>query len=346
MKAMIMAGTLAAGMCLGSTAVMAEGVPTIAEENALVTKVLEVAEGINVPELIFNFTATSTMPDAAAVTIAPITIEDGTTPLEDTNENGLLEITETGKITFGQYKHAGEYVYTVAETAGNAEGVAYSTETYTMHVYVVNGTNGPEIRYYTVENAGGDKINNITFNNTYASENASLTIKKLIAGDYADQTKDFSFSITMDVPETSTLDELSGTIGQDSVNVDLNEGTGTATFELHNNETLTFNNLPAGTTYVVTETGTEGYTPSVEVVENGVAAIDEPTATAGQDLSSAAAGEKNLVGEGANSVVFTNTYQNITPTGIILNNLPFVILIGAAAAGFIAYVVVRRKIAR
>ena len=48
-------------------------------------------------------------------------------------------------------------------------------------------------------------------------------------------------------------------------------------------------------------------------------------------MSSAEAGATNLVGKGNNSADFTNTFDDVPITGIILENLPFTILIGAAA---------------
>ena len=89
------------------------------------------------------------------------------------------------------------------------------------------------------------------------------------------------------------------------------------TFELHDGEKIVFTNIPAGTRYAVTETGTAYYTPSVEVVENGVKTVDVK-AVKGQSLSSAEAGATNLVGEGNNSADFTNTFDDVPITGVIL----------------------------
>ena len=77
-------------------------------------------------------------------------------------------------------------------------------------------------------------------------------------------------------------------------------------------EELTFSGIPAGTRYVVTETGTSGYTPSVAVVENGIA-NETIKGTKGENLSSVAnnnTNNTNLVGEGKNSVTFTNKYDD------------------------------------
>ena len=56
-------------------------------------------------------------------------------------------------------------------------------------------------------------------------------------------------------------------------------------------------------------------------------------------------GKKNLVGEATNQVTFVNTYRDDVPvTGIIMNNLPFILLIGVAilAFGTLAFLKKRR----
>lgn len=49
-----------------------------------------------------------------------------------------------------------------------------------------------------------------------------------------------------------------------------------------------------------------------------------------------------LVGEGSNYADVENNYSDNPITGIISNNLPFIILICAAVLGFAAYLVVKR----
>ena len=50
-------------------------------------------------------------------------------------------------------------------------------------------------------------------------------------------------------------------------------------------------------------------------------------------------------GEGLNSTAFTNAYDDntITPTGIIINNLPFVLMVAIAGSGLALYVVSKRR---
>ena len=53
--------------------------------------------------------------------------------------------------------------------------------------------------------------------------------------------------------------------------------------------------------------------------------------------------ESNLVGENDNKVTFVNTYNDTPITGIIVNNLPFIALIGIAVAAFGSLAIIKRK---
>lgn len=108
---------------------------------------------------------------------------------------------------------------------------------------------------------------------------------------------------------------------------------------------IVFENLPVGTKYEVIEKGVEndGYTPSVTVFENGTS-IPKKNGNEKEDLSSLNQGKKNLVGEKTNTVTFVNNHKGNPITGIITNNLPFILLIGGAvfAFGMLAFLKKRR----
>ena len=303
----------------------------VPETVAQITKELKLAEGITIPRATFHFTADKITEDAPEAEIESVSYsaEDSKGKLSER----VYKINKAGRITFGEFPHAGEYQYHVKETAdpydtASGEVMTYSTEAYTMHVYVINTENGgTEVEKITASNTAGDKVSEMNFENIYIKNNASLTISKTTAGKNADRTKDFAFTLTFTKSGTATDDTYEGMIGNEKV--EFKAGVA-KTFELHHGEKIVFTNIPAGTRYAVTETGSAYYTPSVEVFENGVKTVDTK-AVKGQSLSSAEAGATNLVGEGNNSAVFTNTFDDVPITGIILENLPFTILIGAAA---------------
>ena len=54
-------------------------------------------------------------------------------------------------------------------------------------------------------------------------------------------------------------------------------------------------------------------------------------------------GTKNLVGEAENKVTFTNTHKGVVPTGILMNNLPFILLVAVAIVAFVSLAVIKRR---
>lgn len=341
--ALVLAGTMMFSM---GTNAFAAGVPTVDNQGqASITKDFEMAEGIKTPASTFQFTATSTTKGAPTATINDITFANTD---KGVLANGKTTVSKDSAITFDEdFPHAGEYVYTVTEIVENADGVEYSTDTYTLRVYVKNGDNGLEIRNMTAEKGTsdgteGNKVSEMKFTNTYRKD-ASLEITKVTTGDLADKTKDFKFTITITPSKTEkNPDSYTGKIGEEEVSVKANTET---TFWLHDGETLRFDSLPAGTRYVVTEAGKEdGYKPSVTVMENGTTTVTDKEASSDADgISSADAQATNLVGEDTNKVTFTNTYKEVPLTGIFMNNLPFVIVIGIAVLALGALAILKKQ---
>ena len=207
---------------------------------------------------------------------------------------------------------------------------------------MINGTNGLEIEKITAQGATG-KTDKILFTNTYAKNDATLTIEKNTTGTYADKTKKFNFEITFTKSPMSDQTSFTGTIGAQSETY--TAGT-PKTFSLADGEQLVFSNLPVGTTYVVKElAASDGYTPSVTVVENRTTTLKNKTVQETEALDTLKQdGTKNLVGEADNKVTFTNTHQGgVVPTGILMNNLPFILLVAVAIVAFVSLAVIKRR---
>ena len=298
-----------------------------------VTKHFEMAEGLDVPDAEFSFAAIAVTKDAPTVTIGSIAYssadDKGTLSTE-----GIYTLDKDADITFGTFPHAGTYEYTVTETAGGADDITYDNTRYTMMVYVANdGIGNLAVQNITVE-ADNGKQADLSFTNTYR-KNGSLTITKNTVGDLADKTKDFAFTITFikSGTESDSVTSYTGKIGADDVVCKIGEET---TFYLHDSESLVFENLPVGTRYVVTEeAAADGYTPSVNVIENGDQTVTDATTVEANALSTANVGSSNLVGENENKVEFTNTYGDVPVTGLVLKNLPFLLLIVLPALALI-----------
>lgn len=339
--AFVLAGTMLLSM---GTTVFAAEEPTVPNVNqngrVPITKEFEMADGLRTPAATFKFTATSQTQDALPATITDVTYQAGET---GTLKDGKYVISKDTAISFtGAWKHAGEYVYTVTESKENPiSNVTYDTSSYTLRVYVINGTNGLEIEKITAQGATG-KTDKILFKNTYAKNDATLTIEKNTEGDYADKTRKFDFEITFTKSPMSDQTTFTGTIGAQSVECTAGQ---TKTFKLADGEQLVFNNLPVGTTYMVKElAATDGYTPKVTVIENQTTTVTNKTVQETEALDTLKEnGKNNLVGENENKVTFTNTYKDVAVTGIVMNNLPFILLVAVAIVAFVSLAVIKRR---
>lgn len=323
-------------------------VPTIGEatgETSVqvhVTKDLEFAEGLAIPDTTVSFNIQKVTPDAPEATIGAITFSAA--DAKGNAANNKYTVSKNAEIQFGTFTHAGEYEYDISEVKGDFAGMTYSTDHYRIRVQVANKAKGGlYIKTVTAEKnttngTAENKAAAIKFTNTYR-KNASLEVEKKTEGDLADKTKKFGFTITLEKSSTETTDApvYTGKIGDQTVSV--TAGTPTS-FQLADGEKLVFESLPAGTKYTVTETGVkDGYTPSVTVVANGT---QRPSVSAKDEQSLASSEHGDFVGENANKVTYVNTYNEVPVTGIIMNNLPFIMMAGIAVVAFGALLIVKK----
>lgn len=178
------------------------------------------------------------------------------------------------------------------------------------------------------ENPGDDDAND-----------KALSVKKIVTGDLGDKTLDFSFSVKVTAPSLAPADE---TYTAKVVNPGSAEAVATYTFTsdtaqnitLKHGQELVFTGLYVGTGFEVQETNLDSnYTAKTYSVKNSAT----PTEADGAVLVS------GKVSEGTDLVSVVNNRTDVTPGGILVNNLPFVLLVLVAIAGFASYIVVRRR---
>lgn len=343
--ALVLAGTMLLSMGTGVFAAENIDIPNVnGQDGVKITKDFVMADGLAIPQATFKFQVKSKTPDALSATIQDISYDANDIKIKQTD--GSYVISKDQKLSFeGNWQHAGEYVYKVTETqdpANKVENVTYDSSEYTLRVYVVNKNDNLEVEKITAEKAG-TKTAKILFTNTYAKNDATLTIEKKTTGKYANKTKEFNFEITFTKSPMSDQTNFTGNIGSEPVECTAGIA---KPFTLADREQLVFHDLPVGTTYVVKElAATDGYTPSVTVRENQTTTLTDKTVQEAEALDTLKQdGTKNLVGEYENKVTFTNTHQGgVVPTGILMNNLPFILLVAVAIVAFVSLAVIKRR---
>lgn len=368
MLAVVAAGAMTMGLAMPAFAADAGG-ETKKVTQAYISKTYNTEVG---KAMKFNFTAeqdtkgTDLVKSTVACTIPSISFTE--------NETGTTkQVSEA--IKFDPFKEAGKYEYTVKETTSeptitdsNLEKLIMSKAEYKMTVYVVedpeNTFKVDQIVVNRTKNDKGDgatgKVdisgdkdkNTFNFVNTYVQEagtgpdptkpdptytdNGALKVSKTIdaQGEKPSTTDSFSFTATFVFPEGTDATTLGGVKGNGE---DVSLTKGAYTFTLKHGDNMKFTGLPVGTKITVTEAGAANYKASASVVLNGGTATTVAAGKYHEDLTAVNGGK---LGQKTNTVDVTNTYDYVPTTGIIMNTLPYVLMIalcGAALFGFVAF---------
>lgn len=335
-RVLLLTFVVAVTMMAGSLAVFAAGEETTPANNEIsgtipsvpVTKSVDVADGITVPATTFKIYAQQT-DNASGEPVAPVTSQDKAEVGEMAVAAGASSQTGTPTLDFVNLTpKAGEYTFTVTEgdehavTTAGADGWQPNSESYKVVVLVKNGQSGLEREYAVYK--GENKVNSVDFTNTYL-KTGSLTVSKNVTNsDYANLEDAFKVKVTF--TKSSTAGDAT------SFNAKINNVDTTVTYgnpveiTLKHGESASITGVPAGTTYTASDDSTGNYTyTDTDYVVNGEAA------------------DAGLVGDGTNSATVNNEFKKITITGVIMNVLPFVMMIAIAGAAAAMYVVSRRR---
>jgi len=207
----------------------------------------------------------------------------------------------------------------------------------------------------------------MTFTNTYARtiggggdptdpDDASLAIGNEVTGLYSSSSIYFDYTFKLTTPalpaipgpttykayvvqngKIVTTEANGAQADKDYIEFESGEAN---TFKLKDGQQLVFTNTPVGTRYDVCQAGTTAYKASVIITYNGVAA----PAVTGEDFGDPVGVTNRLVGEEENSAAFTNDRdEDVTPTGLNLNNLPFFGMIFLALGAIVALVAAKAR---
>jgi len=241
-----------------------------------------------------------------------------------------------------------------------------------------------QVKYEKVDPTPGGNPNidgdysKMIFTNNYYKDNtpsqpdpvskSALKISKQVTGELADPAKYFDFEVMVANPATIVnakkvykayvVDEK-GIVsklnpGQAPATKIKNDGTNdyiefttaiTEKIQLKHGQSLSFVDLPVGSTFSVKEVSPQNYIASLEAKINGEVKESKISAALGGSLGL----DKSkawYVGENGATVDFTNTFRTVAPMGIAVDNLPYIaiaVLSLVALAGFIV-TRVRKKV--
>lgn len=274
--------------------------------------------------------------DAAEGTVAP-EIPDATVSFAGGEASADTGFTKDVSVALSSihWPSVGIYTYDVKEVAGSTPGVTYSNDTLKMKVTVAYDDQTQT--YYTafvtmsLVDADGDGQTDVktgAFENTYSA--GSLSVTKTVTGNMGDRDKYFAITVTLTGEQGKTYASSYTVSGgsklvngpDDSNSPTISIGT-PATFYLKHGETFTIHNLPYGVTYTVAEADytAEGYED---------AEINFPDKNKKIDTASETVG-------------ITNNKEAAVDTGIVLDSLPYVLLLVLSIGGAVLFLLKRRS---
>ena len=367
--AVVAAGAMTMGMAMPTFA--ADGGKTT---EAWITKTYNTEVG---KAETFSFTATQKTGDGLIGTTANVTMPTISFTADQKGTNS-----QRGQITFPTYPEAGKYEYTVKETQtadpivanSEHEKMIMSQAEYTMDVYVTDGATGTEISNIIVNKAkdnagqtatgkvdiGNTDTNDFNFTNTYVQEagtgenpknpdptypdNGSLKVSKAVInanGTTVTSTEQFTFTAAFAFPKGTDANTLGGIKDADGKPVTLEDGT--YTFKLKANENMKFTGVPVGTTISVKESAAKNYKGSAEITINGTKLTPVAATSYNTEFTVVNSQNSQKLGQKQNTVDVTNTYNDVPVTGIIMNTLPYVLMIALCGVALIAFVGFKRR---
>lgn len=219
-------------------------------------------------------------------------------------------------------KKPGEVGYTIVSTENKkiVDGIPESIAEYKNADKVpetIVGSDGITYRFDGWYNEAGEKVEawaytpdsdeladgTVNFYAQYVPASKDITIKKKVTGSMGDVTKTFSFTYSY--------------------------GDEAGSFYLKNNETYTLTNVPIDAVLTLTETDANGYTTS--------AVYGETTVTANQ-------GTMVFTINGTdNEIIVTNNKEGSPDTGVLLDSLPYVLILVIVVIGGVVFFRKRRS---
>ena len=158
---------------------------------------------------------------------------------------------------------------------------------------------------------------------------------KNVTGKLGDQSKKFKFEVrfnNQNPNNTEMKSTVTATIaGVEDTNFSFSF-TENYTFELSHGQTAVFANLPAGITYKV-----------FELDENNEVISDTETQMNGKYTVSYDSNKEGLTDATAKQTTITNTYDGTPDMGVMLDSMPYVLVLAVVGAAVIALIAKKRR---
>lgn len=368
------ATTFVAGAMLTALAMPAYAAPNTAVSGQNIFKVkldMTNAEGAGKPNVNFTYTidddaspvaATATSPEIKAGVFPEGTTEPviatadwenasytaDSNPETEGNQKPYYEANVKMNFPDGTFTEPGIYRFTVdpVETDTSYKGVDVDETNRYIDVYVAYPLDGEgqvnqnapvvitavqlvntESTATNTEIGGENKVEYSSKASAYENSFTTyyVTITKNVAGQMGDKGKEFNFDIDVTDPNTSavlstvTLENATGATS--TFTAEGTEFVAPVGAKLKHGESVVIKGVPAGTTVKIDETNADGYVVTYsDGVVNGSATINANT-----------------------EITVTNTREAVSPTGIVMNVAPYVLLVVVAAAGCFVFLRKRRE---
>ncbi|WP_294571225.1 hypothetical protein [uncultured Subdoligranulum sp.] len=305
--------------------------------------------------------------------------EDGQVTFGGTDNEGVGSDTLTGTFTLSvnanEFEHAGVYKYvikedqTVYDAAGTnsvtVEGLVPDNTTRNLYVYVENDDTTGKCKVVGAVVKGATTATDPTgktdrFTNLYLHDGTNprtneLIITKDVAGELGSLSQEFNFTVSIEASEENqkfyaeiqqldTGDTSGGTSGTWKLDTSASNGgkvtlnAGANDFKLKDNQRLHIYGLSVTDNYTVVEidAGQDGYTTTVDPGEDKV---KNPDATNADKYTVTGSMRDKTA---PNNIIYTNTRDSVTPTGVLLNVAPYALMVIIAAAGCFVFLRKRR----
>lgn len=241
-----------------------------------------------------------------------------------------------------KFEAPGIYYYRLTERDPGIHGLTASAATYLLKVRVVNDSaSDPDGRTFKIDYATLTSLEDDTksdlISNTYTTH--SLTVTKELAGDFADYTDSFDFTLEITDPDTNPNRMASVTVQTRSAAGVMSDAevkpltNGKVSFRetIQGGDSIEVTGLPAGATYTITESGLDAdkYTTAWTLGDETLSSEKTlPTQTVGTDDT---------------ALTVTNTRSSIAPTGLLLDAAPYGAMLALAAGSGLVFFRKRRR---